>query len=593
MTKLTLEQILNIPQLSFYLEPFEFSFFINKNKDYNVLANLYNTDKFDAMLGVQSDINLAELDVSDSGFESITGKSDSIMTAAYGNAMKNILLKNQKMVSKDSLLLLLGGLAKKYFEEIQMKNKADTTEIVYTNGDIILERNGDIAKKTSNGPEKITVQELQESLIEGALIANKEMQEDLKRNKGIRITGTYAGRGIHSKKENLTIDAKDLDSFCKGKEVFNALNADKIKDFYNKKLYTYSDIIKAASTGAISVPKTLMLYKNGTLKKEDILKRVFKANDFETMLRKKDFSSDFKFLIYGINETGINSLERNLKNTNDRSEKRISRETFETCAQFFNDKKIGELLTHGVLDYDESKEFLDVLVKSKVITKEKSQYFEKMMEDFKCDELLNQVESEPLDGDGKGKRGTYSSGLTIDPELRLDYLKSIGSVKRVRINGEMAFGGDDEEEKKEKNDKNNGNKKKQKKRYNSLDGYELLIIPDKRIAVLEKFYEVTRDNNGHMVYKTDKNGNYIPATENATYILPIGVAKQLAEKRNKKTLMESKYVHRAFHKIGWVQDVEKKMQKINPEIQFEKQNTDLWVKRAEKSYKANKEIRSI
>ena len=48
MTKLSLEQILNIPQLSFYLEPQEFTFFIPKSKDYGILANVYNTEKVDA-----------------------------------------------------------------------------------------------------------------------------------------------------------------------------------------------------------------------------------------------------------------------------------------------------------------------------------------------------------------------------------------------------------------------------------------------------------------------------------------------------------------------------------------------------------------
>lgn len=576
MTKLSLEQILNIPQLSFYLEPQEFTFFIPKSKDYGILANVYNTEKVDAMLGISSKINLSEIDVSDNGFDLINGKSDSIMTGAYGKAMKEILLKNQKMVNKDCLLVLLGGLAKRYFQEIQ--DKKDTVEIAYSNGDIILENDGYAVKKTSDGPKEMTVKEIQESLIEGALIANKEMQEDLKKNKSIRITGEYAGRGIHSKREILTIDAKEIDTFCKSKEVFSALSIEKIKEFYNKKFYTYSDIIKAASNGSIPIQKTLMLYKNGTLKKEDILRRVLKVNDFETLAKKKDTSSDLKFLIYGMGEIGVNSLERNLKNTNDRSEKRISRETFESCAKFFNDKKIGELLTHGILDYDESKEFLDVLVKEKVITEEKSKYFEKIMEDFRCDELLNQVESEQLGGDGKGKSGTYKSGLTIDPKLRLDYLKSIGTVKRVRINGEMAFSDENE---------------KNKKKYNSLDGYELLIIPDKRIAVLEKFYEVTRDKEGHMVYKTDKNGNYIPATENATYVLPVGVAKQLVERKNKKTLIESKYVHRTFHKMGWIQSLQRNMVKINPEIEFDQKDTDAWIKKVEKSYKDNKDARSV
>ena len=132
-----------------------------------------------------------------------------------------------------------------------------------------------------------------------------------------------------------------------------------------------------------------------------------------------------------------------------------------------------------------------------------------------------------------------------------------------------------------------------KKKYNSLDGYELLIIPDKRVAILEKFYEVTRDKEGHMVYKTDKDGKNIPATEHATYILPVGVAKQLVEGKNKKDLIGSKYVHRTFHTIGWIQSLQRKMRMINPEIQFEKQSTEQWVKKVEKSYEENKKARGL
>ncbi len=576
MTKLTLEQILSIPQLSFYLESMDFSFFILKNKDFTALANVYNSEKVDALLKAQANIDFTELDVSDNGFSVLSGKSDSIMTAAYGNAMKDVLLRNQKMVSKDALILFLGSLSKKYFEEITNTEKENTTEIDYVNGDIVLKRKNELVKKTSQGPDKISIKELEESLIEGALIANKEMQEDLRKNKGMKIKGTYQGKGIHSKNEILYFDAKDLDSFCKCKKVFEKLSTEKIKELYNKKLYTYSDIMKAASNGFISTTQALLLYNEGVIKKEDLLRKVFKANDFETVLKNKNYPSEMKFLIYSMNYVGINSLKRNLKITTDREERDISKETFELCAQFYNDKKIGELLTNGVLNYDESKEFLDVLVKKQVITKEKSNYFDKLMEDFLCDELLNQVETEQLEGDGKSNHTKYKSGLTIDPKLRMDYLKSIGTVKRIKVNGEMAIS--DEEE-------------KGKKKYNSLDGYELLLIPDKRVAILEKFYEVTRDKEGHMQYKTDKKGNFVPATENATYLLPIGIAKELVEKRNKKTLMESKHVHRSFHKIGWVKSVEKNMLKINPTIQFEKQNTNIWVERAKKSYNDNKKTR--
>ena len=476
MSKLAIKEILDIPQLSFYLEPHEFSFFTTKVKDFETLANIYNSEKVDAVLNMSGSI-YSEYDGLENAninanfiterLNSIPDTRDSQITSTYANAMKSVLTLNSKLVNKDSLILFLGGLASKYLKDISTPNKF--TEIVYTNGDIINVKNGNAIKKdVTIGTQKIQVEEIKKSLAEGILIAFKELQENLKRNRNFSIRGTYLGRGLNASPEKMSFSLDELESTSRSRLLFESLGIEKIKELHNKKLITNSDLIKAASNNQISKADVLLLYKEGLLRKDDILKRVFKQKDFRSILGKK---------------------EENLK-------------------------------------------------------------------------IL---------------KNEYRKGITIDPQMRLAYLESIGSVKRVKVNGQMWITEDE----------------KSRKKTNSLDGYEILIIPDKKIAILEKFYEVTRDLKGNMQYKKNEKGEYIPAISNATYIMPIGLAKDLIENKNKKDLIESRYVHRTFHTADWVRANEKKMLRINPEIQFEKTNTDIWAKKISENYKKNKDIRSL
>ncbi|MCI8276644.1 MAG: hypothetical protein HFJ46_01715 [Clostridia bacterium] len=570
MSKLTLEEILNIPQLSFYLEPQEFLFLTNRNKDFEVMANLYNAEKVDSLMFRSNEVIAQE--------KLIPNTSDSIATKGFGDAMKNILVQNSKLVNRDNLLLLLGGLAAKYLKEISMPNKS--TEIVYSNGDIInVKDNVAIKRDASTGMQELDIADVRENLVEGILIANRELQDVMKRNKKFGIRGIYFGRGLGATQETLDFSVQDLDDMRRDKLVFQALSIDKIKELCKKKLLTYSDILKAAGSSYISKTDALILLKEGILKKEDVLKRVFKVSDFSTIMRRKDEALDTKLLLYTIGQTDIKTLEKHAEESYKRKEEEISSSTLEKMAKYYDHKKIGELLTHNVLNYNESKRFLKVLIDQKIITDEEEKYFEQIMEDFKCNELLNQIETEELDKQPSDKTGKplNLSGLTIDPKFRMEYLRSIGSVKRVKINGEMTISED----------------AKNRRKTNSLDGYELLVIPDKKIAILEKFYQVTRDRNGHMRYKANSEGDYIPAVENATYILPIGLAKDLVESKNKRDLIMSPYVYRTFHTMDWVNSLETKMLKINPEIKFEKENTEIWKKRISDNYKKNRDLRTI
>ena len=84
--------------------------------------------------------------------------------------------------------------------------------------------------------------------------------------------------------------------------------------------------------------------------------------------------------------------------------------------------------------------------------------------------------------------------------LLCDYLKSIGGVKQIFIRGSALI--DDNED--SVNNSQESNSKRSKK--NSLDGYQLILIPEKGVAVLEKFYEVTRNAEGKLEYRKNEKG---------------------------------------------------------------------------------------
>lgn len=564
MTKLTLEEILSIPQLSFYLEPQEFNNFIFKVKDFERVANLYNSDKPFAFTMSMYDGDF------DKSLET-KGNSDSRVTRNLGTIMKKNIIENQKLIGKDSFILFLGGLASKYLKESYTQKEF---EIVYTNGDIIIVKNGKAVKKGIEDSDfKVAdITEVRGDLVEGILIASKELQDSLKKKSNISFMGAYMGRGTHSKMEKIKFSLPELNEIRKSKILYESLSINKIKELIDKKLISSSEVLKSASVGYINQIDILILMKEGILKRDEVLKKVFKTNDLSTLLKKKDLSSEMKFALYSIGEISVNELEKSFKNF----DATISPDVYLKMGKYFDQKRIGELLTHNVLSFTESKKFLKVLENSKVINHEENLYFEKVMEDFKCDELLNQVQTEEIDKKEPEIHGiSHEPRLTIDPILRTEYLKSIGSIKRVKINGEMAISEDE----------------KNKRKTNSLDGYELFIIPDKKIAILEKRYEVTRNKEGHIVYRTNKKGEYIPALDNATYIMPIGIARDLVESRNKKDLIASPYVYRTFHTMDWVRATQSRMKAINPEIEFDKQNTEIWKEKIAKDYKQRKEKR--
>ena len=158
--------------------------------------------------------------------------------------------------------------------------------------------------------------------------------------------------------------------------------------------------------------------------------------------------------------------------------------------------------------------------------------------------------------------------MTIDPQLRAKYFEDIGGVKSIFINGSRLI-----------NDEEGKNKK------NSLDGYQLLVFPDKGVAVLEKFFETTH-KDGKVDFKRDENGDLIPAVENATYVIPIEKAVEYATRKNKKDLRSMKRgAITVYHSRNWVKQLEAAMKEIAPEYaKFSKNKTDEWTQIIKEDY---------
>ena len=98
----------------------------------------------------------------------------------------------------------------------------------------------------------------------------------------------------------------------------------------------------------------------------------------------------------------------------------------------------------------------------------------------------------------------------------------------------------------------------------SFHGYELIVLPEAEVAILEKLYEIERIENvapdgtvsHRLQYKRDEQGHLIPVKDsNRTYILPLDEALELAQNFNKEQLFKSKKCKRCNHSLNWLENV--------------------------------------
>lgn len=568
---MTLDELLNTKQLNYYINIAECNFFGNKVRDAEELRIVFQSELSEYLYLGQIGARTVEC------FD--PNNSDAYMTALQGNVLKNIILLNKQKVNPSLLTLYLGGLSQKYLSWIldaeagKLKNRH---EFCYSDGEIVV---ADVKKITTNNPE-VSIDEIKSRLAEGVLISANQFAN---LRKPLSKSGTYVERGISQKQVRESFDSESLKKFAKSKEVISSLNPDKFSEYIKSGLIKKWDVIKYIDKQMLPADIAVNLMEEGIFTKEDVYSKVLHIKNDKDLATLDKISFSSKLLLYSYGRMKISDLEKAAKYEEKRNNLSITKKDIKRISKYYkgNLNKISELLTHNVLDFTLSMDFLNELVSENCINVEDKNYLVNIMNDFKTNELLNKTENEKFTSNNivPTKPKIHTNGVTIDPKLRKQYFESIGDVKEIFINGERLI-----------SDESEGVTAK-----NSLDGYQLIIIPDKKIAILEKFYEVKRNKEGKLEYKTDKKGNYIAATEQATYIMPIAMAKDFAEKKNKQQLKKSPYVARTLHSMNWITNTEDAMKKIaqraNLDVEFDKENTDKWAKIVLENYKKLRTMR--
>lgn len=599
--KITVKDIFSIPCLDYFIEPENCRFFIKKQSDYEAVANVVNASKVDALMDVMNGIEPEMQDspfgphqvvksASDAGF-GLYSASDNLMTAKMAQGMKSEYISFSDKISPEKLLLFLATITKGFLHEIdEVKSGKSSSpdslgisELTYANGDIIstsgknifLSRNGD--KHAIDGEE---LQEVESKMVEAILMVNAQLNSSNK-NMNNSIFGNYKQTGKTTKLKRISFSNKELQEYAQSGTLLSRLSPLKMKEFLSKDLISKNTLLKLMSKGEIDKNIALQLMVDGVFSQDEVLSRVFKVRTMTDLPMNKDVNYESKLLLYSIGKINIDLLEKSVSKY---QEENIDlTDVLRKISRYYSGdiKRISEVLTHHVLDHNNSQRFLTILREDGRISAEERTYLDRVMVDFKTNELLNDTENEIISvstGGGQGSQN-YKTGLTIDPQERLRYLKSLGAIKKVKIRGENFI----------KDSESNIGKK------NSLDGYELFVIPEKRIAILEKLYETTRDKNAEIQYRRNKSGKLIPAVGNATYVIPIEMALEFSRKKNKKELIESPDVRRVSHSMEWVSNLESKVSNLmslrGVTVEFDRQNTEDWAARIRKNYLENKERR--
>lgn len=591
---MSVKDIFSTECLDYFIEPENCRFFIKKQSDYEAVANVVNTSKTDAILDIMNS-SRPEMEgklfghdhevfgsAAEAGF-GVYSAADNIMSAKMAEKMKNEYIFLSDKISPEKLLLFIGAITKDFLQDIDKIKRGHAcknTELTYSNGDIISISGRDIFLSKNGTKHTISEKQLQEveaKIVEAVLVTSRQLASSPK-NINLNVFGNYKPTGTDSDIKRLSLSGKDLQEYAQSGELLSRLSTVKMKEFLDKDLLSKNTLLKLMTKGEIDKNIAIQLMTEGVFSQEEVLTRVFKVQRITDLPLHKDLNYENKLLLYSMGKINIDLLEKSVKQYQE--ENMDLTETLRKISKHYSGdiRRISELLTHHILDYNNSQSFLNILQEEGSISQEDRSYLDKVMVDFKTNELLNDTENEVISISTGGGQGVsnYKPGLTMDPHERLRYLQSLGAVKKVKIRGENFI---------KDNAENSGKK-------NSLDGYELFVIPDKRIAILEKLYETTRDKSGEIQYRRSKDGKLIPALSNATYVIPIEMALEFSKKKNKKELIESPDVRRVNHSMDWVSNLEAKVTNLMNlrgfEVSFDRENTKVWSEKIRKNYLEHK-----
>ncbi len=123
--------------------------------------------------------------------------------------------------------------------------------------------------------------------------------------------------------------------------------------------------------------------------------------------------------------------------------------------------------------------------------------------------------------------------VSIDPELRNEFLEALGCESSIPIS------------------------------TGALKGYMFIPIPSLKTAVLEKLYNTN-----------SRTGTLTPALDNATFVLPLIKALELAQSSNKTDLRRLDNVHSVNHTKGWAKNILSGIKKGNPGFEYKRYKED-------------------
>ena len=456
------------------------------------------------------------------------------------------------------------------FAGLKYESIHGVTEVYDGKGDIFLstDRKNFIRRSHQTFPEYVEPfnrKRMCSDSIKKMFKAQKELKRTVKKERLKKLSIKFK-TGI---REKFSINGDeysffDLENALQTRTVWQNIDFTHIDEWIEEGLITQEEIIKAFREGKI-LPRDLAI-----INELGIIPQITDATKDNSEVQKNRLFA--RLLLFSQDKDNIESIEAFLEKEPDQRDN-ISEEMLEELSWTFTNLDIRHsvysLLVHDVLDFDQSMVLIDKLKDAERLKEDDEEFLKKGIHDFKVKQLENLVKSEAFDSLGGIGIGPVSEGrLTIDPMLRAQYFKDIGGVKSIFIDGSRLISDED------------GGKSK-----NSLDGYQLLIFPNKGVAVLEKFFE-TIHKDGKVVYKKNKEGQLIPAIENATYVLPIEKAVEYATRKNKKGLRKIKNGRATVnHSKNWVKNLEAAMKDIAPQYaKFSPSKTNYWADVIKRDY---------
>ena len=215
-------------------------------------------------------------------------------------------------------------------------------------------------------------------------------------------------------------------------------------------------------------------------------------------------------------------------------------EEFNIKERAISPKSIAELFLKQKIDYDTFRKLYDEGKISKEV-------YDKAIEDYDIESEMKKIRQLSSIENIAMPEGSIiptspsplpgplptTKKVSIDPELRNEFLEALGCESSIPIS------------------------------TGALKGYMFIPIPSLKTAVLEKLYNTN-----------SRTGALTPALDNATFVLPLIKALELATSSNKTDLRKLDNVHPVNHTKGWAKNILSGIKKGNPSFEYKRYKED-------------------